>query len=612
MMINNNLQDNQDNQKEYITKFPNIVLLHIIRQVTNNVDLICLSLSCKKLYGMIVGSHHITFSSVGYIYIDVQSHWLVDNGVDVRHASSLFKLKSFKSLFKNALSNQLLISEKEDNDNDTSFNNNSLMINLYAQEEMNFHGYKCHTRYQNAPISISRIYIKGRSTVPPTFSMYPFFDNLNSVYADAPKVPDDPDYRTLLPRTLTQLDIGMQKLTSPNYFQSLDKLVELKVVLVVFDHCQTINFNHLHNLRKLSLTLGLVPKQCSIDASNIQLPPNLTSLALSHFCNLGQNTMTTQFFPTGLIELEVELGGHDYSSISLSHLTSLTRLTIHCLTSVPPGFIPRTVLHLTLDIMFYDVGLLEGSIPDTVESLTLEYNGQTDNMFDDDDDEGITFITDILNNPTTILPQSLKNLTWNVSTAAATTPLSLHSYPPQLEYLKGGLIDINTIPSTLTTLDLIIHPQQQQQQQIGIQIPIYSIPSINQLDNNSHTDSNNNNNNILPNNLKKLIVRILPEIENNNKQLFSFRLDEIINQTSVGELTIYTNISDRHVQLSIRRLDSKNANVLVVGDKSLFGGVIQQKQQKQQINGNYNYPPLYLTIHGEYPLCIQSTPAPYK
>ncbi|EGG21020.1 hypothetical protein DFA_00889 [Cavenderia fasciculata] len=264
----------------------------------------------------------------------------------------------------------------------------------------------------------------------------------------------------------------------------------------------------------------------------------------------------------------------DYETVKLPK--SLTYLHL-VKVPIPVGFIPDRVK--ILSIISHNSGdfeILPGSIPSSVETLTLRgYEGPTTTEYLPDSIKELDWNRQT---NTQTLSSTLETLSWGYMGPANDNPMNLpFMFPSTIQHIKCTTITF-PLPPSLISLEC------QFDTTCLIDNSYYSISKFNYQ---QQQDNNNNNLLLLPLNLRKLKIQA-NEIFGEGISKFSFRLDEVINQTNVETLSI---VMSRRIlfKATIKRLEKDNSRVLIVDNKSLFGGIIHQSRQS-----NNEYAPIYL------------------
>ncbi|EGG19284.1 hypothetical protein DFA_02071 [Cavenderia fasciculata] len=113
------IQKHRVEGEDYINKIPTIIILNIINHVDDNVDLVCLLLSCKRLFQFSTTNNHyhqLSFKHIEFNYPLVSSNY---NETIKSFTLPHLHLGSFSRMFTNTfsdtmiLSNQVNIKDKE-------------------------------------------------------------------------------------------------------------------------------------------------------------------------------------------------------------------------------------------------------------------------------------------------------------------------------------------------------------------------------------------------------------------------------------------------------------------------------------------------------------------
>ncbi|EGG21021.1 hypothetical protein DFA_00890 [Cavenderia fasciculata] len=282
-----------------IEQLPNIIILNIIKSVDNNVDLICLLLTCKRLYYNIRQQYSGTlqFRHIRYLLEYHQpNEWLIKS-------IKTFNLQSFKSLFNNALSNQILVS---DNKNKQSFNshlvnnnndNNNLTIPPPDNISLTIY---LSTKLDDiiAPSTTTSIDINSQVNTPLPSTLLQGIDNLRHLsisteYTSAERI-------CKLPDTLKSFTIYYDK---PSCVEGGDVFPLGLETLSLSSNFEPITLNSLglgklKSLKSLdiapviiteSLPLFLSSPSSSSPSSSYFLPISLTSLYIVFECTVPSN-----------------------------------------------------------------------------------------------------------------------------------------------------------------------------------------------------------------------------------------------------------------------------------------------------------------------------------
>ncbi|EGG19272.1 hypothetical protein DFA_02059 [Cavenderia fasciculata] len=647
-IINNNSQQEKKDEKgivvdeggeDYIKKIPTILLLNIINHVDDNVDLVCLLFSCKRLFN---------FTSAVNSNITFKKDEIVDFEC-IYYSQKCYHLKSFKKMFTNTFSDTMIITDNFKTPDMIEENiKNVVLLDLY-QEELLEESIEPSTL--SIPRSTTLLELQRPIYDPlPTDYFPPLLQHLTITYgeknvADRAWLPDSLksltmvvldrgftspkalpvgleslEYRdhhrdtniSLLPRwlgldrlgslksltsdrahdekgvaysTLPQslTNLGLYLDTSPlsTYFEPLSKLVHLDISFCgrngnqPTDQHSLLYFDSLVSLE--TLQLGLIGP---IHASQIRLAPRLLKFKQTNYDQRIGN-LTNQFFPPTLTCLSINLDTDDFTMLSLSScLPQLTWLSIKCLSSnVPVEFIPPSIK--TLEIYNHvDVTQLY-KLHNSIEKLVLwNLKHQID-----------------MDTPIT-LPDGLQKFTWvhydKFSSSSSNKRLEV-IYPPTLKYIDYSQFRIpyqNIIPTSVNEFKYTTKPK--------------TTTTINNNNNNNNTTqieihSIGDDGFVFPSTLTKLTATI------RCNDILMFGLDQVINQTNVDQLLILG--PGFTFKVHIRRLDPENRNVLIIG-KSLYGGIIHQHiDQQLTSDGEQQYRPIYILIqHMQPPILSYDIP----
>ncbi|EGG19209.1 hypothetical protein DFA_02457 [Cavenderia fasciculata] len=617
----------------------NLLLLHIITDIEDNVDIICLLLTCKKLYSQNSNSLRGLIRFKGLEAIDTYKREISER---FKATINQFNLSSFKDILENSISDQCVILKDIGNLDDYP---------KWVQQRIT-------TNNRVDKSNIKTVLVRDYKTT-----------SLPSIYEEIPSI------ETLIIDGPT--DYAVVDLTSISLLHHLQHLLVCAHQLELGPHT-TLKSLTLENGNTYLLDLGLDTFVSLTEltlkdhwASGLEqglLPSSLTSLTLRM---MDIPPLDTFLSLTSLVKLDIDMkrvttnneDKEDLSSINLESLTNLKTLTIRDQRGdrdinyeiiTPPSIKILTLSSNCLQIPLrcviphleeFNVRqnlLIDGKvnmypsikklviynfyeplpsnivIPSTVEKLNI-YKIKTR------DNRNVNILGQVVFPPTlthlrisgdwehVILPESLikLNLTFDQATSISighlvhlkhlvwrscdSTSLVLpSSYPPNLETLD--IIDIadadiiNTIdyiPPTIKNLSIRLTKPTDKQILETHGYPIFSISSRVKTTNNQSQPQQQQL--WLPSNITHLTCLILIESR------AAFRLDEIINHTNVRYLSLDTYTTSLH--FTIQRLDNNNNNVLILEKDTLQGGIITQRisinsQQQQQ-----QYDPIYLYIN---------------
>ncbi|EGG19062.1 hypothetical protein DFA_02306 [Cavenderia fasciculata] len=531
-----------------ILSLSNLLLLHIISDIEDNGDIVCLLLTCKKFYHSGV-RRSIQFKGIETINIEMG-----EISQQFKATATRFNLLSFKDILVNSISDQqVILSEKQgesyplwikdciyytDNRIDSKTSNiTTVLVNEDKHRVLNSLLYKIP--------SIETLFVNHNGTIDlGSISQLP---NLQRLWAQAhllklghhSSLPIEWERKDGITEISVPLSLRILSLSSEECIQIatpcpmplLEKLYLLEPIVI--GNLTSSPSSQYPSLKKISIVCDdpipsdivfpstleklTISSNYSGDTSLLEqvvFPPSLTHLTI-----LGEYDQQVQPLPESLVKLKWE-----FNTISSHHLSTIIMS------------LPR---HLKKLVLLYEIvqgGYLDlsSNYPPSLETIDL---------------------TDIQGLSTFTLPPTTKYLTISMCT-------------DQLPY-----IPIFSIQNRITIPK--VQSQQQQQQW-------------------------------LPCNTTHLNCRMTF-----SHSKWSLRLDEIINHTNVRYLTLFmTNNNTIILQFSIQRLDMDNRNVLVLERQSLTGGIITQKrnentntntninqQQQQQQQQEEEYVPIYLNFN---------------
>ncbi|EGG18815.1 hypothetical protein DFA_02554 [Cavenderia fasciculata] len=327
--------------------------------------------------------------------------------------------------------------------------------------------------------------------------------------------------------------------------------------------------------------------------TTISVPPSLKILTIwSHYVHIPHEcTMPL------LENLNVTASLLTDGNISLLSSKSIKKLYLKgCYKTIPPNIIPPSVQRVTFDTITIEDKSLDNVIfPPCLTHLSIigEYYHPVWNL-----PPSLVKLKQRVDKVPSTLPQHLEKLAWGVFETGKSSQTDLQfpsSYPPHLEMLDFYNVDG---PFTLDNIPPIIKHLKVQMTRDRGQWPYPKLFSIGSMMS-KRIISQSPSELWLPQNTTHLTCNFKYFSEN-----AVFRLDQVINHTNVRSLSIIiqdnTYYSDDHIytfQFSIQRLDTKNRNVLVLETQTLQGGIITQKSnnnQQQQQQQQQLYDPIYL------------------
>ncbi|EGG19287.1 hypothetical protein DFA_02074 [Cavenderia fasciculata] len=486
-----------DKQKDYINKISAFILLNIINHVTENVDLVCLLLTCKRLFNFsTVNKYH----QLSFKPFEFKGPLLSDKCQEpIKFFTIPFlHLGSFSRMYTNAFSDTMILSNKE-NIKDKEKIAQIQIIKVSPKidekskklpetiEKIEFH---C-TNNVDFKIDPSHLGIDKLTSLK-ILKSYCIEEKMGTIYCS-------------LPTSLTHLSLHLERIPSPTYFKPLINLVHLFLLILGWPNQPDEMYLEIENLVNLKiLKIGMID---SVDSSKIHLSPNL--LEYTQHSGAIPNR-TTEYFPPTLTILDSFFDENDFTNLSLgTRLPHLTSLSIHTDSVLPMDFIPARLKTLRIFSKYGKV--IKGRIPDSVEPL--------------------------YSNTPISLPRNLEEFSFVSDCNQNISPSVEFIYPPTLISIEFGRIsnqeipsvnEFKYIPSKFTTFN---------------KANVYSI-----VDGEGF---------ILPLSITKITVKI--EFDPLNSEFFIFRLDHLINQTNIDQLVI--DITRTNFQVDIRRLDPENNNI---------------------------------------------------
>ncbi|EGG17445.1 hypothetical protein DFA_08440 [Cavenderia fasciculata] len=603
-------------------KLSNLILSQIITDIGDNVDIICLLLTCKKLYHNSGLRRLVKFKGIEVI---------TDTGYESKQfkaTATQFKLNSFKDILKNRILDQHVICLPDHHNDlypqwiqDIIYDmNRADQSNIKTAMVKNSQTTSKRLESLYSIPSIETLFIEEKDkdvTVDLNIPLLPRLQHL-SVRAQKLNICQDQAINTTLKSlkldvatkyTLSELQltkfVSLTELTFNSYFvtnigpglfpSSLTSLTlrpteipprDTFLSLVYLDiHLSKdeikakvqdqrfIDLESLSKLKTLVITDDNFLDQDRKYCITFSVPPSIKVLTIWSECV----EIPSQCSMPLLEELSVQQKTLIDGRISLLLCTSIKDLLIYeCAEIIPANIIPPTLEKLSIykyideDILGQDV------LPPSLTHLYINGKYESVNI-----PQTLIKLKQAFNNDP--LPQHLKKLAWESSGSDSQLQKNVlsSSYPTSLESLNLIEIDwrctIDNIPPVKKLSLLLPLPKENW----IADIPIYSITSRISVSQQQWLSSNTTH----------LTCRLSTHLSKG-----AFRLDEIINHTNVRYLRLIISTSVTTYQFSIQRLDADNNNVLVLETNTLTGGIITQRksinntQQQQQ----QQYDPLYL------------------
>ncbi|EGG18831.1 hypothetical protein DFA_02570 [Cavenderia fasciculata] len=568
-------------------KLTNIVILsQIISSIEHDGDIICLLLTCKKLYYNSGLRRSIQFKGT--------------RATDHRAISAtLFKINSFKDILENSVSDhqverkkvtppkslydtpsiETLFIKADQQDKETTVDLGSIS-RLPSLQRLSVHAHKLnlgsHTTLKTLKLKVATEYTLSELGLTKFVSLTELTLKSFFVLGIGPGLfPSSLTHLTLQPKeilprdtflsltSLEYLDIDMQEIRSEEgveLFLDLESLSNLKT-LRIFDEC----------LGLYSLEINVPPslKILTFDCQCAHVPHRCSMLLLEELHAI-QNVLVEE-------------------KISLLSLPLLNSLVIDLCDEPVWPTIPSTVKSLTIS-KYPNTDILTGIVyPPSLTELSIYGDNEPVKL-----PASLIKLTQNINKDSLLptLPTHLKELIWEYDQVELDpdVPESLSSvnYPPNLETLN--LIDIPwefTLGNIPPVKELSLALREPMKPWMS-DYPIFSIDSRISI-----TDQPQ----WLPHNTTHLACRLDTRLTK-----CVFRLDQVINHTNVRYLSMVIDeeylpikIGNMPFQFSIQRLDNESNNVLVLETNTLQGGIITQRksinaQQQQQ----QQYDPIYL------------------
>ncbi|EGG19712.1 hypothetical protein DFA_00290 [Cavenderia fasciculata] len=385
-------EEEEDRRRCYLQfgNIPNRICLKIVNLLENDIDLVCLLLTCKQFY---YGFRQLYANSLYFKSIDYVQQPLFDDIVYdyTRFSMTAFYMRSFKSIFYNSLGGQLVYTR------DTT---DPIYLN---QNQMNQSG-----EQQIETVGISRCSSNITPESIPQSTKYLYFEDSSAVNVDARWIPSQVKTLCLesqqmssggggggivLPDSLKRLVMCLQDLPNVSLPKSLAKLTLTnrtnQDTPITLDYC----FKDLTELVKLTI-FGVHFNTSLTPPVNWRLPSALTTL------NISLDDAPPFEFPPSLVTLYLTLENTTACTLSLGYLSMLKTLDIRSILSMPvsvsvypPNLVsfslqatsptPLTPFPSTmtkLDTLYCNVrdlnGLASSSLPETLTDISLVEIGE--------------------------------------------------------------------------------------------------------------------------------------------------------------------------------------------------------------------------------------------
>ncbi|EGG19937.1 hypothetical protein DFA_07045 [Cavenderia fasciculata] len=590
----------------------NILIQQILNEIGSIQDIISLLLTCKSFY------------------FDFKSMYL--NNITFKHVSQSFlksveksmvkqRMEPFGDLFQ-SLSEQVVVSQWRKRDIltiNTSYlsspsNNNNKVDKVYDKVivkskyvgkikripptiklkligNMNFE--RIRETLQDPKclkaLSVTNCNIAG-CALSPTIENIRIKFNRISVVRITPILP--PPLTLAWPSLLTFLTI-VSNVALPLGVQFPSTLTNLRLTFTTPVHVFNFDLSNLVHLTGLQISSNTTQR---IPIDNIQLPVPNTSIKLIDLGFFPVAGQVTQDFLSPNLETLYCLEYECFSpSVRLPPKVIEVIIDECSARIIPANFFPASLEKL--DITFLNGGgIASGALVEGIKTLSMmDYTGP---VTPDYIPNSVTELNGHVSNPElAVFPSQLVTLTSSIN---LTVPIL---FPPKLSKLDRVIIGSPLIymPTSLQTLSGELSASTC----VGVvnDYPVYSFPPTILINNDDSSPKHNPLHYILPSNLKELSLLIDVPAD-----VFSFRIDQILNCSNVNRLSIsLPNQFEESICLSIRRLEEDNEYILVTETDTFNGAIIKQHRLPKYNNNNNNkstqkrgvldYKPLYLQFH---------------
>ncbi|EGG19065.1 hypothetical protein DFA_02309 [Cavenderia fasciculata] len=611
-----------------ILKLSNLLLLNIISEIDDNVDIICLLLTCKKLYHHNSNSSIFLYQNSSRLKRSIQFKGIepidIDKGdISLKFIETVnqFNLLSFKDILENSISNQHVILVKEDdkeeedyplwiqdriyytnNRVDKSSSITTAWVEEYKPKSLDSNLlYKIpsietlfiyHSRVDLGSISLlpnlQRLSVRGNTLnqLGPHSSLKSLTLDIYASYTARELALDQFVSLTeltlngysvsgigpgVLPSSLTSLTLTLTGFPPRDTFIALTSLVYLEIHVEGDEQEEEeklfIDLETLNNLKTFDYNENWYEKDCIIE---ISVPPSIVILYLwSENVQIAQQQCTT-IMPVleKLYLLESLLTG---GKINLQlQCPSLKKLCIYdCQNTIPSNLIPPTLEKLSIHNNSSNDILDQFVYPPSLTHLSII--GDSCDQYAKSLSGSLVKLksaltTSFLSSPSFTRHDQLKKLVWIYGYGGQGDDLDLSQ--SNLETIDltymQGFLTVSIPPSTKYLTIFLLQKHQPD-------IPIFSI--LDRITKPKEDQSQQQQEQWLPINTTHLTCEM-----SCSQAKWSFRLDEIINHTNIRYLS-FSMANTTFLQFSIQRLDSDNTNVLVLERQSLLGGIITQKSK---------------------------------
>ncbi|EGG19137.1 hypothetical protein DFA_02384 [Cavenderia fasciculata] len=636
-----------------ILSLSNLVLLQIIREIQDNVDIICFMLTCKKLYQNSSLKRCVRFKGIEEL-IDIEKREISQRFIP--STINQFKLLSFKDILMNSINQQQLlidclidptiINNDTSNITTTMIKDYDFIPSIYSipsietlfindqseekdPEEDRFpYNYDMDEEEEEEETvdltsisllpNLQRLFVRsydldiGKHESIKSLDLHVDelvhlsvlenkFASLTELCIKSRFIRSDKIH--LLPSSLTSLTLGRLGVPPKKAFYSLTSLLTLDIDLD-FD-CQTekqpfIDLKGLHNLESFKLDGNDYEQHICVDYTiKMTVPPSIKNLNTRLTCIKIHPQCTMPL----LERLKVPQCLLLEKKIRLSSSPLLKKLVIDsCFDKMPANLIPSSLEHLSIDKFSSDANILDQVVfPPSLTYLSMK-GTCIETVNRNRLPKSLIKLKQLINDPVLPpLPQHLKEIIWkSCNQFKNNKPLLV--FPSSTNNNNNNNNNNNSYPPLLETLNLMdicgdftinVPPITKY---LSLQLKPFLAPdgipffSLGSKIDRSLMSQQSQQQQWLPINTTHLTCH-LGEKTNDKKKL-GFRLDEVINHTNVRYLSLSKWHRDIPFEFSIQRLDPDNNNVLVLERHTLQGGIITQRKsinQQKQYDSTYLY-----------------------
>ncbi|EGG20219.1 hypothetical protein DFA_07340 [Cavenderia fasciculata] len=580
-----------------------IILFKIIGFVDDNVDIICLMMTCKAFYNDCRSMLETMYETKRQVLSLTQQPIVVFKRVESTPEWLSFKL-NIRQAFGNIYNTSFLLEQRLKKEK-----KEQMEIKEFEVVNQKIDSFK-----QIVSSNVECLVVNNCEFTIDKNDFYPSLkDFIITCDVDQPIFPTIQSW----PQTLTKLCIGTHSIyLQPDIQKSLPP--SLTTLDISFDDEEPFQLAHLGHLTQLTCLNVASASFVPIPSDDFKIPPNLERLVLYFY--LEVTTDQADYYPTSLTTMSTRSVFKDDQDqcqpILPSTLTSLYIGFCDCFLSL--GYIPQTVIDL--DITFSN-GAIDKVIPTGVQTLRI-INQTTRHLPPDCIPDSVTHLkyhsiyrsvpVAITHNMQQLscpgydrnqvlvpdIPSSLKSIDYTFPLTLV-QPFPIFYLPTSLEELTLPLVNISDYHSN--------HPFDR--------LPIYSLPTNDIYIINNTQDINDQlykkQDLVIPYNIKRLTCKL--DTGHDPVESYCIRIDQIIYNTRITSLSIYD--QNRYCQLDfqVRRLGNDDisiynhtSNFILISNNTLFGGIFINNNHSEKLYLHYSF------VFNQYKVFISESPLPFK